>query len=207
MGRTPGVRQAQKKKLKSLYWLDALRLEIGDFDERVFSFFLLFFFCVRGTSMSFFDYVMGSSPVQPLPGKAFAAPPLKLPALVPLSLLLTPSCLALFNPSSTTMSPTPTPTSISSTTSTTIPLPTSSALELLPTKITGVVYNNCTSKFPFMSLDGNVCFFVMYHYKTTAILATPIPSLNSNSILKAFKKNFEYLEEKGYKPKLNVMDN
>jgi hypothetical protein len=32
-------------------------------------------------------------------------------------------------------------------------------------KVTGVVYNDCTGKFPFMSLDGNVCFFVMYHYK------------------------------------------
>jgi hypothetical protein len=74
-------------------------------------------------------------------------------------------------------------------------------------KISGVVYNNCTSKFLFMSLDGNVCFFVMYHYETNAILATLIPGLDSGSILKAYKKNFEYLEEKDYKPKLNVMDN
>ncbi len=69
------------------------------------------------------------------------------------------------------------------------------------------VYNDCTGEFPFMSLDGNVCLFVMYHYKTNAILATPIPGLDSGSILKAYKKNFEYLENKGYKPKLNVMDN
>ena len=41
-------------------------------------------------------------------------------------------------------------------------------------KISGVVYNDCTGKFPYMSLDGNVCFFDMYHYKTNAILATPI---------------------------------
>jgi hypothetical protein len=47
----------------------------------------------------------------------------------------------------------------------------------------------------------------MYHYETNAILATPIPGLNSSSILAAYKKIFEYLEEKGYKPKLNVMDN
>ncbi len=26
-------------------------------------------------------------------------------------------------------------------------------------KISGVVYNNCTGEFPYMSLDGNVCFF------------------------------------------------
>jgi hypothetical protein len=74
-------------------------------------------------------------------------------------------------------------------------------------KISGVVYNDFTGKFPFMSLDDNVCFFVMYHYKTNAIPATPIPGLNSVSILKAYKTNFEYLENKGYKPKLNVMDN
>jgi hypothetical protein len=30
-------------------------------------------------------------------------------------------------------------------------------------KMTGVVYNDCTGNFPFMSLDGNVCFLVMYH--------------------------------------------
>jgi len=74
-------------------------------------------------------------------------------------------------------------------------------------KISGVVYNDCTGEFPYMSLDGNVCFFVMYHYETNAILATPIPGLDSTSILEAYKKNFEYLESKGYKPKLNVMDN
>jgi hypothetical protein len=58
-----------------------------------------------------------------------------------------------------------------------------------------------------MSLDGNVCFFVMYHYKTNAILATLIPGLDPTSILDAYKKNFEYLKEKGHKPKLNVMNN
>ena len=30
-------------------------------------------------------------------------------------------------------------------------------------KNTGVVYNDCTGNFPFMSLDGNIYFFVMYH--------------------------------------------
>ncbi len=48
-------------------------------------------------------------------------------------------------------------------------------------KISGIVYNDCTGKFPVMSLDGNVCFFVMYHYTTNAILATSIPGLNSGS--------------------------
>jgi hypothetical protein len=74
-------------------------------------------------------------------------------------------------------------------------------------KITGVAYNDCTGEFPFMSLDGNVCVFVMYHYETNANSATPIPGLDSTSILDAYRNNFEYLSEKGYKPKLNVMDN
>ncbi len=74
-------------------------------------------------------------------------------------------------------------------------------------KMMGVVYNDCTGNFPFMSLDGNVCFLVMYHYETNAIFAVPIPGLNSKSILDAYKKIFEYLVSKGYKPKVNVMDN
>jgi hypothetical protein len=47
----------------------------------------------------------------------------------------------------------------------------------------------------------------MYHNKTNAIFATPIPGLDSASILGAYKKNFKYLKEKGYKPMVNVMDN
>jgi hypothetical protein len=62
-------------------------------------------------------------------------------------------------------------------------------------KITGVVYNDCTGKFPYMSLNDNVSFFVMYHYETNAIFATPIPGLDSASILSAYKTNFEYLIE------------
>jgi hypothetical protein len=74
-------------------------------------------------------------------------------------------------------------------------------------KITGVLYNDCTGELPFMSFDGNVCFFFMYHYETNAIFATFIPGLDLPSILDAYKKNFEYLIKKGYKLKLNVMDN
>jgi hypothetical protein len=74
-------------------------------------------------------------------------------------------------------------------------------------KVSGVVYNNCTGDFPYMSLDRNVCFFVIYHYETNAILITPIAGLDSAQILEAYTKNFEYLVSKGYKPKVNVMDN
>jgi hypothetical protein len=74
-------------------------------------------------------------------------------------------------------------------------------------KVSGVVYNNCMGDFPYMSLDRNVCFFMMYHYETNAIHITPIAGLNSEQILEAYTKNFEYLVSKGFKPKVNVIDN
>ncbi len=46
----------------------------------------------------------------------------------------------------------------------------------------------------------------MYHYKTNAIFATPIPGLDPKSILAVYAKNFEYLFSKGYTPKINVLD-
>ncbi len=73
-------------------------------------------------------------------------------------------------------------------------------------KITGVIYNDLTGNFPFMSLDGSLCIFVMYHYKTNSILATPIANMNNKSIFEAFKAKFNMLEEKGHKPKVNLMD-
>ena len=73
--------------------------------------------------------------------------------------------------------------------------------------MSGVVYNDLTGNFPFMSVDGSVCFFVMYHYKTNAILVKAIKNLDNHSIYEAYKELFEHLEAKGYKPKMNVMDN
>ena len=74
-------------------------------------------------------------------------------------------------------------------------------------KVTGVVYNECTGNFPYISLDRNVCFFVMYHYKTNAILITPIVGLDLEYMLEAYTKNFEYLVSKGFKQKVNIMNN
>ena len=74
-------------------------------------------------------------------------------------------------------------------------------------KVSGVVYNDLTGNFPFMSIDGSVCFFVMYHYKMNAILVKAIANVDDRSIFAAYKEIFETLEAKGYKPKTNVMDN
>jgi hypothetical protein len=74
-------------------------------------------------------------------------------------------------------------------------------------KVSGVVYNDLTGKFSFMLIDGSVCFFLLYHYETNAILVKPIVNVDDRSIFATYKEMFESLEAKGYKPKMNVMDN
>ena len=71
----------------------------------------------------------------------------------------------------------------------------------------GVVYNDLTGNFPFMSFDGSVCFLVVYHYESNAILAYPIAGLDDVSIFNAYEIAFDKLTAKGFKPKLNIMDN
>jgi hypothetical protein len=70
-----------------------------------------------------------------------------------------------------------------------------------------VVYNELTGLFPFTSLDGSICFFVIYHYKTNAILVTPVAGLDKKSMFNAYKMQFNNLTSKGYKLKINIMDN
>jgi hypothetical protein len=74
-------------------------------------------------------------------------------------------------------------------------------------KHSGVLYNNLMGNFPFLSYDGSVCYLVLYHYKSNAIMATPITGLDDVRIFNAYKLNINELNCKGYKPFLNVMDN
>jgi hypothetical protein len=73
-------------------------------------------------------------------------------------------------------------------------------------KNSGIVYHDLTGMFPFMSCDGSVCFFILYHYKFNLILATPIADLDHVSIYNTYKTQFELLTSKGFKPKLNIME-
>jgi hypothetical protein len=74
-------------------------------------------------------------------------------------------------------------------------------------KCTGTLYNGLTGAFPFMSLEGNVCFLVLYHYKTNAIMALPISGFSAKTIMVAYKQQYELLASKGHIIKLNVIDN
>jgi hypothetical protein len=74
-------------------------------------------------------------------------------------------------------------------------------------KKNSIMYHDLTGLFPFMSYNGSICFFILYHYGSNSILATPIAGLDNVSIYKAYKQQFELLTSKGFKPKLNIMDN
>jgi hypothetical protein len=68
-------------------------------------------------------------------------------------------------------------------------------------KNSGIVYHDLTGSFPFMSYDGSMCFFILYHYNSNSILATPIAGLDNVSIYNTYKTQFELLTSKGFKPK------
>ncbi len=74
-------------------------------------------------------------------------------------------------------------------------------------KTNGLVYHVLMGSFLFVSLNSSVCFFVLYHYKSNCILASPIAGLDNKTIFKVYKKHFDELTAKGFKPKLNIMDN
>ena len=48
---------------------------------------------------------------------------------------------------------------------------------------------------------------IIYHYESNSILATPITGLTDTIVFEAYKQRFEMLEKKGFKVKMNVMDN
>ena len=64
-----------------------------------------------------------------------------------------------------------------------------------------------TGNFPFVSLDGSVCYFIMYHYESNSILTTLINGLTDTIIFDAYKQRLEMLKSKGFKVRINVMDN
>jgi hypothetical protein len=68
-------------------------------------------------------------------------------------------------------------------------------------------YNNLTGPFPFMSLKGNECFIVVYHYEPNAILALPISGFSDDILFQAYKQTYEMIESKGLVIRFSVMDN
>jgi hypothetical protein len=72
---------------------------------------------------------------------------------------------------------------------------------------TGKVYTDLTGRFPVMSLRGMQYIFVLYDYDSNAILVEPMKSRSDADMEKAYNKLYDYLTDRGLKPKFNVMDN
>ena len=79
--------------------------------------------------------------------------------------------------------------------------------EAFANRNSGIVYHDLTGLFPCVTFDGSVCFFVLYHYESNAILVTPIAGLDNMSVFNAYKTYFDDLMAKGFKQKLKTMDN
>jgi hypothetical protein len=71
----------------------------------------------------------------------------------------------------------------------------------------GTLYNDLTGAFPFISREGNICFLIVYHYESNAILALPISGFSNDVIFAAFKQQYELMESKGFVIKFSMMDN
>jgi hypothetical protein len=67
-------------------------------------------------------------------------------------------------------------------------------------KNSGIVYHNLTGSFPFMSYDGSICFFILYHYESNTILGTPIAGLDNIGIFEAYKNNLRIWRQRGSNP-------
>jgi hypothetical protein len=71
----------------------------------------------------------------------------------------------------------------------------------------GTIYTDQTGHFPIMSYSGMKYQFVAYEYRSNAILIRPLRDQTDASLKETFESVYEYLASKGFKPKLNVMDN
>ena len=71
----------------------------------------------------------------------------------------------------------------------------------------GTMYTDLTGPFPYTSAKGNKYIFVTYSYDGNAVLQTPVKNRSTPELKKAYEKAFKQLEQRGIKPKINIMDN
>ena len=71
----------------------------------------------------------------------------------------------------------------------------------------GTIYTDNTGRFPIQSFHGKKVQFVAYEYRSNAILVRALRDETDKSMIEAFQDIYKYFTERGFKPKLNVMDN
>ena len=69
------------------------------------------------------------------------------------------------------------------------------------------IYTYQTGKFSMMSSRGNMYVLIMYVYDANAILEEPFERRSVSHILEAYTNQVEHLKNRGYRPRVNWMDN
>eukprot|EP00804_Cyclotella_cryptica_P004439 CCRYP_006849-RA/>CCRYP_006849-RA protein AED:0.22 eAED:0.22 QI:0/-1/0/1/-1/1/1/0/209 len=71
----------------------------------------------------------------------------------------------------------------------------------------GMIYTDQTGAFPVTSYHSSKHQFVAYEYRSNAIFVRALKDQTNKSLIAAFQDIYEYLTDRGFQPKLNVMDN
>ena len=69
------------------------------------------------------------------------------------------------------------------------------------------LYTDLCGRFPVRSFGGHNYVFVGYHYRTNAILIEPMKDQGDREMERVFNYIYEYLTERGHKPRLHILDN
>ena len=75
------------------------------------------------------------------------------------------------------------------------------------TELKGKVISDQTGAFPILSRKGNKYFMVFYDHNTNATLVYPLKSLSQQNIFDAQINMHGYLNNRGFTPKVQILDN
>ena len=73
--------------------------------------------------------------------------------------------------------------------------------------ITGQIFSDQPGRFLVSSISGHQYIMVVYDYDSNSILAEPMKSRSGTEMRRAYQTIFEYLSKRGFRPKLQRLDN
>ena len=71
----------------------------------------------------------------------------------------------------------------------------------------GVLYIYLKGNFLLTSSKGNKYILIPYDYDSNEVIAEPMKDRGDKEMLETFYKIYTYLTDRGFKPKLNILDN
>ena len=73
--------------------------------------------------------------------------------------------------------------------------------------ITGQIFSDQPGRFLVSSISGHQYIMIVYDYDSNSILAEPMKSRSGPEMRRAYKAIFDYLTKRGFRPKLQRLDN